>query len=67
MIIPLPTSNDLVRISYLHDTKGTPAALRYMDRVLANMQQTGNASIVAFRMKSRCTVQSWPTPPQSAA
>ena len=67
MIIPLPANNDLVRISYLHTTKGAPAALRYMDRVLANMQQTGNASVIPFRTKSRCTVQSWPMPPQPAA
>lgn len=66
MIIPLPGSNDLARISYLHDTRGAQAALRYMDRVLANMSRAGNAQIIPIRSKSRCTVQDWPTPPQSA-
>ncbi len=51
MIIPLPTNNDLVRISYLYDTKGAPAALSYMDRVLANMQRTGNAQVIPLRAK----------------
>ena len=60
MIIPLPASNDLVRISYLHDTRGADAALRYMDRVLANMQQTGSVSVIPFRTKSRYMVQSSP-------
>lgn len=66
MIIPLPTNNDLIRISYLHDTRGAPAALRYMDRVLANMSRAGNAQIIPIRSKSRCTVQGWPTPPATA-
>lgn len=67
MIIPLPINNDLERISYLYNTKGAPAAIRYLYRVTANMQQTGNAQIIPISKKPRCTVQSWPVPPQPAA
>jgi len=66
MIVQLPPSNNLIRISYLHHTKGPASAIRYMDRVLENMAHAGNASVVPFRTKNRRTVMEWPTPPQSA-
>jgi len=65
MVIEMP-GNDLQRISYLRISRGAPAAIRYMDRVLANMARAGNASVVPFRTKTRRTVMEWPTPPQSA-
>ena len=66
MIVPLPPSNDIIRISYLHQIKGPASAIRYMDRVLENMARAGNASVIPFRTKTRRTVTEWPTPPQSA-
>jgi len=65
MVINIP-SNDLERISYLRTSRGAPAAVRYMDRLLENMASAGNASVIPFRTKTRRTVMEWPTPPQSA-
>lgn len=58
MIIPLPANNDLVRISHLHATRGSQAALRYMDRVLENMASAGNAQAIPFRTNPgvRCRI-----------
>ncbi len=64
MIAKIPTTNDLQRVSHLLATD-PQAALRVLDRRIAAM--AGNAQIIPFRTKSRCTVQPWPTPPHSAA
>ena len=64
MIIPLCMEDDLAVVCRLLATD-RPAALRILDRRIAAM--AGNAQIIPFRTKSRCTVQSWPTPPQPAA
>ncbi len=63
MIVKLSPHNDLDRVSQLMTTD-PQAALRVLDRRIAAM--AGNAQIIPFRSKSRCTVQDWPTPPQSA-
>jgi len=63
MIVKLQPQNDLDRVSHLLATD-PQAALRVLDRRIQGM--AGNAQIIKFRTKSRCTVQSWPTPPQSA-
>jgi len=63
MIVKLHTTNDIQRVSQLLSTD-PKAALRVLDRRIAAM--AGNAQVIPFRTKSRCTVQTWPTPPQSA-
>jgi len=64
MIVKLQPQNDMQRVNQLLTTD-PHAALRVLDRRIAAM--AGNAQVIPFRTKSRCTVQSWPTPPQSAA
>ena len=63
MIVKLPTTNDLHRVSQLLATD-PQAALRVLDRRIAAM--AGNAQVIPFRTKSRNTVQTWPVPPQPA-
>jgi len=65
MILQLPQSNDLTCISQLLSSNDPMAAIRLLDRRIAAM--AGNAQIIPFRTKSRCTIQQWPTPPQPAA
>jgi len=65
MIIKLPKSNDMTSISQLLTSNDPMAAIRILDRRIAAM--AGNAQIIPFRTKSRCTVQTWPVPPQPAA
>jgi len=64
MIVKLQPQNDMQRVSQLLATH-PQAALRVLDRRIAAM--AGNAQIIPFRTKARCTVQTWPTPPQPAA
>ena len=64
MILQLPQSNDLTSISQLLTSNDPMAAIRLLDRRITAM--AGNAQVIPFRTKSRCTVQTWPTPPQSA-
>ena len=64
MIAKLQPQNDMQRVSQLLSTD-PKAALRLLDRRIAAM--AGNAQIIPFRTKSRCTVQTWPTSPQPAA
>jgi len=64
MIVKLQPQNDLDRVSQLLATH-PQAALRVLDRRIAAM--AGNAQVIPFRTKSRCTVQSWPVPPHPAA
>ena len=63
MIAKLQPQNDIQRVSQLLTTD-PHAAIRLLDRRIAAM--AGNAQIIPFRTKSRCTVQTWPTPPQPA-
>ena len=63
MIVKFSPHNDMRRVSELMTTD-PQAALRVLDRRITAM--AGNAQVIPFRTKSRCTVQSWPTPPQSA-
>ena len=64
MIVKFSPRNDMRRVSELMTTD-PQAALRVLDRRITAM--AGNAQVIPFRTKSRCTVQSWPTPPQPAA
>jgi len=64
MIVKLQPQNDLRRVSQLLSTD-PQAALRVLDRRIEAM--AGNAQVIPFRTKSRCTVQTWPVPPQPAA
>jgi len=65
MIIQLPQSNDMTSFSQLLSSNDPMAAIRLLDRRIAAM--AGNAQIIPFRTKSRCTAQTWPVPPQPAA
>jgi len=64
MIVKLQPQNDLQRVSQLLSTD-PQAALRVLDRRIEAM--AGNARVIPFRTKARCTVQTWPAPPQPAA
>ena len=64
MIIPLCMEDDLAVVCRLLSTD-PQAALRVLDLRIAAM--AGNAQVIPIRTKSRCTVQTWPTPPQPAA
>jgi len=64
MIVKLQPQNDLDRVSQLLSTD-PQAALRVLDLRIAAM--AGNAQVIPIRTKSRCTVQTWPAPPQPAA
>ena len=64
MITTIRPATDMQRLTQLMATD-PQAALRVLDRRITAM--AGNAQVIPFRTKSRCTVQSWPTPPQPAA
>ena len=47
MIIPIPTQ-ELPRILWLAQTRGTEASGRYIDRITQNLQHEQNAEVIPF-------------------